>query len=271
MSNHLQVAQKSHWRARIKGLVNNVKRIMHIGKYWYWLEPPELEKGINIASFVSPLRYDVQVRRDFFSFYATHRELYTADFNAFVDLVRQTSYYTWFEKSELIRCMPYLKGNSEGIWTLFLDRVHRAVALYENVMERGFTHQYPIILKTAERLLPPTTDRLGPPTGKIVSGKYFLADGCHRLGLLMSMGYTVLLPGYFRVQCFREFSPFDSTSLLAHSMLIEPSAYFAFLSSRYCYPFVFDQKADFLRYIKECKPDYLNEVLSIIRVDGFDG
>jgi hypothetical protein len=84
------------------------------------------------------------------------------------------------------------------------------------------------------------------------------------------MGYTRLPSGYFRIQCFKEFSPFDSTSLLARSLPIEPSAYFAFLSSRYCYPFVFEHKGDFLGYISEHKPDTLEEVMSAIRVDGFD-
>jgi hypothetical protein len=103
-----------------------------------------------------------------------------------------------------------------------------------------------------------------------VSDRYFMADGCHRLAFLMARGYTVLPTEYFRVKCFREFSPFDSTSLLARSLPITPSEYFAFLSRRYCRPFVFENRDDFLKYIRAHRPELVDELVSIIRVDGFD-
>jgi hypothetical protein len=137
-------------------------------------------------------------------------------------------------------------------------------------MAHGFVAQFPIILKTAERLLPPTADKLAPPTGKTVAARYFLADGCHRLALMMALGYKVLPPGSFRVKCFRRFSPFDSTSLLMRSLSIDASSYFAFLSSYYCAPFVFEDREDFLGYIRENRPEFLEEVLSVMRVDGYD-
>jgi hypothetical protein len=126
------------------------------------------------------------------------------------------------------------------------------------------------VLKTAEHLLPPTAAKSAPPTGKFVSGRYFMADGCHRLALLMALGYTVLPANYFQVKCFRRFSPFDSTSMLAQTLPIKPAAYFAFLSSRYCSPYSFEDKEGFLGYIHQYKPELLPEVLSMMQVDGFD-
>ena len=265
-----QPARKLRSSKTLRRVLNRVSRATRLGNYWYWLEVPELKDGIDIAAIVCPLRYDVLVRRDFFAFYAARRELYRSDFEAFVNLAKQSTYFTWYMKSEIVRCRPNLRGNVEVLSLEFINRIRKSAALYESVLQRGYKPQFPITLKTAEHLLPPTADKLSPPTGKLVSGCYFLADGCHRLALLMAMGYTVLPADYFQVKCFKEFSPFDSTSVLARSLPIDPSAYFAFLSSKYSASLVFKDRDSFLGYIRENKLELLPEVLSIIRVDGFD-
>ncbi|HEX6292681.1 MAG TPA: hypothetical protein VFZ66_26090 [Herpetosiphonaceae bacterium] len=265
----IRPARRLHLRKTMSSVVNNVRRVARIGNYWYWIAAPELASGIDIAALVSPLRYDVLIRRDFLTFYAAQRDRYAADFDAFVAEVRQGSYYRWFMTSEAIRCKPHLLGDAAALEQEFISRVRRAARLYEDVTAHGFQPQFPIILKTAERLLPPTTDRQGPPTGKHVAGRYFLADGCHRLALLMTLGYTVLPSEYVRVKCFREFSPFDSTALLARSLPIDAKAYFAFLSSRYCAPHVFERKAELLAYVERHRPADLAEVAAVMQVDGF--
>jgi len=270
MFDRLQLLQGFHPRKALDRLAEDVKRAIRVGNYWYWLEVPELEEGIEIADLICPLRYDVVVRRDFYSFYEANRDLYHSDFDGFVELVRQSSYYTWFAASEAVRCRPYLLDDHDRLWTQFVNQIHKAVALYESMERCGFDEQAPLILRTAENLLPPTADRLAPPTGKSIADRYFMADGCHRLAWLMSRGYTVLPAAFFRVQCFREFSPFDSTSLLARSLPMTPAEYFSFLSSRYCRPLVFEDKDGFLEHIAEYSPDAMDEVLSILRVDGFD-
>lgn len=256
-------------RRRLTVAMENAKRLARIGNYWYWLHVPELDEGIDIAALICPLRYDVIVRRDFYQFYEANRDLYAADCAAFVSLATQTSYYTWYTASEVVRCSPYLQGKDDLLQSGFEDQIRRAVALYEDVMERGFDPKHPIVLRTAERLHPPTADRSAPPTGKVVSARIFMADGCHRLALLMNMGYTALPANFFRVQCFRDFSPFDSTSLLAQSLPIDPAAYFAFLSTYYCAPNSFEDRDLFLRWIEENRPEQMVEVETVIRVDGF--
>lgn len=264
------IRRKLRVRARLRATGEHLKRTLRVGNYWYWLDVPELDRGIDIAALICPLRYDVLVRRDFYPFYAAHRDLYIHNPEVFMGLARQTPYYTWYTKSEAVRCLPRLVGDEDALWPGFVNTVHKAASLYESMLESGFDRRFPVILRTAEQLLPPTADRSAPPTGKVVSARYFQADGCHRLAMLMHMGCTLLPPGYFRVQCFREFSPFDSTSLLARSLPIEPCDYFAYLSSYYCAPFIFENKEDFLAYITENRPEALKEVLSLIRVDGFD-
>ncbi len=247
--------------------MNRVRRATGIGNYWFWVDVPELADGIEIAAVVCPLRYDVLVRRDFFSFYASHRDMYASDWNTFMAMAKRTSYYVWYLESEGVRTNLRASGNTN---VNFAQRVDRAVALYESVQRSGFSARSPITLKTAKRLLPPTTDRRGPPTGKRVRAKYFLADGCHRLALLMALGYTTLPAEYFRVKCYQEFSPFDSTSLLARRLMQNASVYFPYLSSYYTAPMVLTNRADFEHYVKTHKPELLDEVLSVIRADGFD-
>lgn len=265
-----QPARKLRSLKTLARVLNRVSRATRLGNYWYWLETPDLKDGIEIASIICPLRYDVLVRRDFFAFYAAHRELYHSDFEGFVKLAKQGTYFTWYMESEIVRCRPDLRGNVKALSLGFINRIRKSAALYESVTQRGYKPQFPIILKTAEHLLPSTADKLAPPTGKFVSGRYFLADGCHRLALLMAIGYTVLPADHFQVKCFKEFSPFDSTSMLARSLPIDPSAYFGFLSSKYSAPLTLKDRDSFLGYIRENKLELLPEVLSIIRVDGFD-
>lgn len=257
-------------RKTLAAAANRLRRAARVGNYWYWLDAPELAAGIEIAALIAPLRYDVLIRRDFLAFYAEHRGLYVADFDAFVQAAKQGSYYRWFMTSEAIRCKRDLLADADALDHEFIQRVRRAAGVYEDLLAHGFRRESPIILKTAERLLPPTTDPQGPPSGKQVAGRFFLADGCHRLAMLLLLGYTTLPAEYLRVKCFRAFSPFDSTSLLAQSLPLEPEAYFRFLSGRYCAPAVFSQKDQFLDYIRQHKPEYLAEVSSILRVDGFE-
>ena len=266
----LRMISKRGWKARFNAIVERARRAARVGNYWYWLDVPALAEGIDVASLICPLRYDVVLRREFFPFYIAHRDLYLSDFEAFVDLAMDTDYYTWYAQSEVVRCSPYRLNSDELLRSGFVEKIRGAVELHESMMTRGFDQQFPIVLRTAERLLPPTADRSAPPTGKKVSARHFLADGCHRLAMLMYMGYEVLPAGYFRVQCFREFSPFDSTSLLAQSLPIDPASYFSFLSSYYCAPYSFASRDDLLGWIAENRPPLLEEVLSVMRVDGFE-
>lgn len=256
-------------RKALRGVSNGVSRAVAVGNYWRWVAPTELADGIAIASLVAPLRYDVLVRRDFFALYERHRALYRSDAGVFLELVRGSTYYTWFMRSEAVRCKRELLGDAHALDAALVERVHRAARLYEVVATSGFSVAYPITLKTAEQLLPPTTDRQGPPTGKMVTGRYFLADGCHRLALLMALGYETLPAAYFRVKCFRRFSPFDSTSLLVRQLAVPSDEYFAFLSGHYCAPHRFCSRQDVVSYVQHHRPALLAELQSVMEVDGY--
>lgn len=272
-------SQKTSWHGienvlrsqKLALLLNQLQRTSRVGNYWSWIQVPELSNGIEIAAIICPLRYDVLVRRNFYSFYAAHHDLYESDRNAFVACTKATSYYTWYIESEAVRTNKHLRGNAEALERNFIDRIDRAVTLYKYVQQDGFSARYPITLKTAKHILPPTTDRDGAPTSKRIRTKYFLADGCHRIALLMALGYQTLPPNYFRVKQYQAFSPFDSTILLARRLITDPAEYYGFISSYYTAPTVTTNRNDFLDYIQVHKPEWMDEVVSVIRADGFDG
>lgn len=246
-----------------------LQRASGLGNYWEWLDAPALVNGIAIAELVCPLRYDVYVRAEFFAFYQAHRAQYQKQPAQFMRAVQASSYYVWYASSEAVRCNRHLRADRDALNAAFERRVHSAIDLYERVMAEGFSRAYPLTLKTARHLLPPTTIRNGAPTGKQVAAKFFLADGWHRLALLMQMGETVLRAELFRVKQFQKFSPFDSTSLLVRALELDAATYFRFLSTYYCAPHSFTRGDEFLAYVRAENPHRLTEVLSVLRVDGF--
>jgi len=268
VSEFQSVASLLRWK-RFGLALEGMRRTLHVGNYWNWIEVPELAEGIAITELVCPLRYDVYVRREFLSFYRAHRDLYENDFEAFVQRARASSYYIWYMQSEAVRCNAHLRDHPDALEQAFAKRIRRSVELYQRITREGYSAQYPITLKSAERLLPPTTDRAGPSTGKSVSNRYFLADGCHRVAVLMELGYRVIPAEFFRVKCYREFSPFDSTSLLARALPLDERTYFRYLSTRYCAPRSFERRDPFLNYIQVQRPYVFAEVLSVVLADGF--
>ncbi|RPJ62135.1 MAG: hypothetical protein EHM23_04440 [Acidobacteria bacterium] len=234
----------------------------------WWVDPPELRDGIPIGSLVAPLRYDVMLRLEFFKWYQEHRDDYS-DLTDLVAAAQQTSYYSWFVFSDCVRrARGRLLQDESLLRKAFAERVQRSAALFDSVFSSGYRKNTSIILKTGEHLHRPSTYR-GCPSGKLVSGRYFLADGCHRLALLMRLGLTVLPHGYYRVRCFREFSPFDSTALLVRSGTVPTARYFKFLSRRYTVPHIFPDVSSFVDFIRNCRPHLLDEVRSILQVDGY--
>jgi hypothetical protein len=234
---------------------------------WTDVSPADVREGIDVWPLVSPLRYDVLLRRDFLSL-LTHEATDLADLDACVAAAWRSSYHTWYFESEVVRT-GLLGRDQADLEARFSDRVRRTVALFERLEAAGGRLDEPIVLKTADTILPPTTERLGPPTGKPVMGRYFLADGCHRLAYLMLKGRTWLRPDEFRVRSTATFSPFDSTSLLMPALRLSPGEYFAFLSMGYSAPEPFADEGSLLAYLGDQRPGLADEVASVIRVDGY--
>jgi hypothetical protein len=237
------------------------------GDDWREVSPPELAGGVAIVDLVVPLRYDVLVRLEFIRWYRERREEASRDRAAFLAAARATAYHRWWMTAETIRGRPYLLGRPDELEALFAQRVDATIRLAEGAVAGSLAAE-PVVLKTGRRLLPPTTFRGGPPTDKRVSDRFFLADGCHRLALLVEAGRDRLAPGEFRVREYDAFSPFDATGILARELPITPRDYVTFLASRYAPGRDVLDPDDLVRAVAEADPRRADDVRSALAADG---
>lgn len=194
-------------RRRTVRLLERFKALARLGNYWYWLGDEQTGDELDIKSLVYPFRYDILIRKEYFSFYLENRDLYRSDFPAFLELAKNHAYYLWFTKVAIPRASSELRDNPEEIEKTFIKRLRKSAVLYDRIKEHGFDRRHPIVPHTAELILPTVT-------GKTTEEKYFMGDGCHRLACLMVLGYKKLPKGYYRVKCYKKFVPLDNTSLL---------------------------------------------------------
>jgi hypothetical protein len=230
---------------------------------WQWLDPSHNEGDIPIPSLIGPLRYDVATLRDLLLFYLAHRDLAKDNFSRFVAEARRQSYYEWRFANHAIRCPK--ERPDPAIWgRVFVRTVHQAIDVWESIQQQGFDRRFPIEVRITDRLLPVAN-------GKRITTRYILGDGSHRLACLMVLGYSALPRDFYRIRWYRRLRPDDATWLLTRKGLILPEEYFAFLSMVYGSPQVFRDRDDFLRDVRHRTPDRMDEIRTVLDVDGFAG
>jgi hypothetical protein len=181
---------------------------------------------IEIAPLVSPLRFDVTVRRAFFDFYADRRDLYRSDFTAFAELARGHDYYVWFTRVMCRAWQPHVLDDERLLAAAWEERLHAAAGLFDSFERRGFDERFPIVLYEGRHVLPTVT-------GKRVSRTVYAGDGNHRLALLMAAGHTTLQPSHYRIKRFRRLIPSDTTPRLVAALRVDRQRYLAFLRTGY--------------------------------------
>ena len=207
-----------HWAAP---LVSPLFRLMTFDHH-HRLHP---KKALSINELVSPLRYDIFIRRDFLQFVRDRHSLFHSDFEAFLDEAMQQSYFGWFKHVLCARRAPELLDDPGGLRASFADRVTAAEALLASVEERGIDKSYPILLKTGLVVRPSRS-------GCRVSLPCYLGDGCHRLAMMVLEGWKTLPPEYYRVLYFPVYRPLDNTSRLRKHFGLYGQRYIEFLSSQ---------------------------------------
>lgn len=174
---------------------------------------------IDIRELISPLRYDVIVRAQFFTDLRT-RDAHepTASLHEFA---LSHTYFIWFKYVETARFFPQLFDDPALLLERYLMRVERAVATLRSYDAKGFDTQHPVTL--ARTPGGTTTD-----SGLRVTNSLHIRDGCHRLALLLVDGGR-LQPEMYRVHRATAAVP-DNTALLLGHLDIENGDYARFLS-----------------------------------------
>jgi hypothetical protein len=189
---------------------------------------------IVIDDLVSPLRYDILVRQQYFEFLAQHHTLYDRDFAELVERSRKHPYFVWFTNVLVPQYMPdLLDGHDGAIRTAFADKVASVVDLYRSFLANGYDWTQPVSLRTA-RVITATA------TGKRLRRRIYPGDGCHRLALLRLTGAKLLTAGAYELQTRRIFRPRDHTAALVGAIPVQDAEYCRFLSLSYDHDLVRD-------------------------------
>ena len=241
------------YRSQVTQLRQWVRGVPGLRAYRPATEPLDLD------SLISPLRYDIMVRADFFDYLSERLEDYEADFDRFAADATATTYYAWFAKVALARYRPRQARDPARVMVEFRERLHRSVRLLTSFTAGGFDLRHPISVRTA---VPGALTG----TGKLVPRKYYAGDGCHRLALLVRVGETSLAPSHYRVRRDPETMVVDNTQLLIRELGLTPEQYFRFLSRGYADRPYTDARA-LLNHVEERAPDRLGELRAVIAAD----
>lgn len=215
---------------------------------------------IDLHELVSPLRYDVVVRADYFDWLADRLDLYDADFEAFVRAAVRTPYFTWFTRVALVRYQPQRADDPRLAMLEFRERLHRSTGLFRRFAAEGYDSRFPVSVRTAA---PDATTA----TGKSVPRKFYPGDGCHRLALLLRSGERTLSPQFYQVRKRPKRTVIDNTHLLVHELRLTPEQYYRFLSQGYADRALLDE-ASLLDFVAEHRPGRLAELRAVIAADA---
>lgn len=214
---------------------------------------------VNLDELVSPLRYDIMVRAQFFDYLSENGDRYDSDFDRFAAEATATAYYMWFAKVALARYRPRQAADPALVVVEFRQRLRRSMRLLRSFTTAGFDVRYPISVRTA---VPGA--RSG--TGKPVERSYYAGDGCHRLALLIRSGEKTLSPLHYRVRRDPERTIIDNTNLLIRKLELTPEEYYRFLSRGYA-DRSFADAPSLLGHVAQYTPSRLAELHAVIAVD----
>ena len=213
---------------------------------------------IDIAKLISPLRYDVIARKDFFDFASAERSLYYTNRERFRLLARERLYYDWFEKVCCARFQPTLLRDRAKLADAFCKKIDRSMRLYESFQANGFLPANKIVLRSGRQILE-------SDSGKLVSQRVFAGDGCHRLALLLHNGINLLQPDWHVIATAPRYTPVDNTILLLARAGLTEKAYAQFISASFesfC-----NSVEDLKAHVAQSAPHRIDELDGILQRD----
>ena len=219
-----------------------------------------------IAALVSPLRYDVIVRAEFFLYLARHLTDWEDDPVGFVAEMAKSPYHAWYEYVVEARRREHpdrsWRARLTELWPrrsphpTFAERVERSVRLYLNYRDHGFEMRHPITLRRAEVIHETTS-------GLRVERPYYPMDGCHRLALLVNDGAQELSVSQYRVVEHPKLHPLDNTSTLLEHVAVPEADYVRFLARGYGAGDA-DDEASLLAAVRTLAPNRLAELEAVL-------
>jgi len=219
----------------------------------------EIGERIKIYDLICPLRYDIQVRADFIRFLVDNNYLSEKDMDIILHAPAAQRYLTYFREIPYRRRNPAHSHDEEHFRERFRQRVIKVQDLWKSVSSRGFDHSQPVRLRSG--------DVIQEVNGKSFATRYYAGDGCHRIACLWIMGKESLEPEEYEVAMTDVFQPLDNTAVLLDMLSIPLVDYLSFISRGYCDGREINSADQALAYVKEFKPDRLEELKNVFRYD----
>jgi hypothetical protein len=213
---------------------------------------------LDIGQLISPLRYDVVLRADFFRFLDANLDLYRRNFTGFSQRAREEPYFIWFERVAVPRFRPWLAQKDRAVLLYHYDeRLRRSHALWMSFLKSGFDSRHPVTLRRAH---PAARTDSGLHIDRLVHP----GDGCHRLALLLASGEPLLRPKRYRIDRRPLRAVLDNTNLLVRALDLDEQPYARFLSLRYA-DHQHNDLHSLIRDVHARRPAALDELRSVIR------
>jgi hypothetical protein len=187
-----------------------------------WQPKRRGDTPIRVAELISPLRYDVLVRAQFFEFLSGRPAGEPAA--QVVTAAWDEPYAVWFREVAMARFRPWVLSDPEALRASYAERVIASRELLQSFTTNGFDARTPVTLRVSAGVQ--TTE-----TGARVSRTLHVGDGGHRLALLLLSG-SDLLPEMYRLDP-RPMPLIDNTALLLGPLAVSDADYCAFLQAGY--------------------------------------
>jgi hypothetical protein len=250
---------KSYRSGRLASLVQRAKDDLGTARYRNRCIYKHGKHRVPIDELISPLRYDICVRMEYFRLYAEKEELFDRDFGLLIEISRNHPYFAWFKAIHCRKLHPKLLRNEQTLNAAFSHRVRQSAILFKRFRAQGFEKNHPIVLYSCKRLEPTTT-------GKIVHRAVYMGNGCHRLALLKLTGHRWLESDMYVIRTYPRYSPVDNTRDLLQQLPLSSREYFKFLSLGYGGA-IHDTKEAFLDHVLDNQPQRFGEVLRVTSRD----
>lgn len=233
----------------------SIRRTVRRGLTWRAKKPGGLP--LDIAELVSPLRYDVQVRADFFTWLASDPVAGLGD-GELIDAAAALPYAYWFEHVAMARFRPWVLADRDLLRAQFAERVVSARRLAESFNHQGFDRRRPVTLRA-------TRGNTAADSGAWLSKTLHIGDGGHRTALVLASGRQ--LEPWMYVIDRRPMPLIDNTRILDQGLHLDECTYARFISREFL-PVPLDSLAE-LRALVEAKvPERRSELESVLMAHG---
>jgi hypothetical protein len=210
---------------------------------------------VDVASLISPLRYDVLVRAELFSFLEQCDDGQLDDGDALVAAAAELPYATWFRTVAMARFRPWVLGDPVLLQQQFSERVLSAVALWRSFRRGGFDPTHPVTLRW-------TAGPLRTEAGLLIDRRLHVGDGGHRLALLLSAGLP-LSANLYRVDRRPQRTLIDNTAVLIPALGLGDEEYVRFVARGYTRT-EYSDPAQLVRDVGRMDPARGDEISSVI-------